>query len=47
MAFDSVRLSAHWLIDLDDLICMDTVIPVGFSSPVWRWQVGRGRTLRI
>ncbi|ERJ79669.1 hypothetical protein HMPREF9148_00332 [Prevotella sp. F0091] len=47
MAFDSVRFSAYWIIDLDDLICMDTVISVGFSSPVWRWQVGRGRTLRI
>ncbi len=33
MAFDSVRLSAYWIIDLDDLTCMDTVIHVGFSKP--------------
>ena len=44
---DSVRLSALWLIDLDDLTCIDTVIPVRWPKPSPRVQAGSGRVVRI
>ena len=46
-ARDSVRLSAHWLIDLDDLTCMDIVIPVRWPKPSPREQAGSDRAVRI
>ena len=46
-ARDSARLSTHWLIDLDDLTCMDTVIPVRWPKPSPQERAGSDRAVRI